>query len=136
MRRRILMSACILSALLMAPLPTVAQMPGGVQVPAVPSAPAMHSLPTAPAMPSLPTVPSKDALLQQAKGMVSDLTTMKSSGKLMPAQVQQVDTLLPKATALTTDLQKPQIPTSKLAEYATTVKDLQQQVGTLKSAIK
>jgi hypothetical protein len=50
--------------------------------------------------------------------------------------VQQVDGLLPKATALTSDLQKPQIPTSKLAEYATTLNDLQKQVGMLKSAIK
>jgi hypothetical protein len=68
--------------------------------------------------------------------MVSDLTTMKSSGKLDPAQVQQVNGLLPKATALTSGLQQPQVPTSKLAEYATTLNDLQQQVGTLKSAIK
>ena len=68
--------------------------------------------------------------------MVTDLTAMKSSGKLAPAQVQQVDGLLPKATALTSDLQKPQIPTSKLAEYATTLNDLQKQVGMLKSAIK
>jgi hypothetical protein len=67
---------------------------------------------------------------------VSDLTALKSSGKLAPAQAQQVDGLLPKATALTSGLQQPQVPTSKLAEYATTLKDLQQQIGTLKSAIK
>jgi hypothetical protein len=121
MRQRILIGAWILVALLAVSLPTFAQMP---------------TIPSAPAVPSLPTVPSKDALLQQAKGMVSDLTTLKTSGKLAPAQVQQVDGLLPKATALTNDLQKPQIPTSKLAEYATTMKDLQQQVATLKSFVK
>lgn len=124
MRQRILIGAWILVALLMAPLPTLAQLPGGVQVPGSGS------------LPSLPAVPTKDALLQQATGMVSDLTAMKSSGKLAPAQVQQVDGLLPRATALTTDLQKPRIPASRLAEYATTLKDLQQQVGTLKSAIQ
>ena len=133
MRQRTLIGAGMLAVLLMAPLPTLAQLPGMPSAPAMPSLPAM---PSAPAMPSLPSVPSKDALLQQATGMVSDLTAMKSSGKLVPAQVQQVDTLLPKATALTSDLQKPEIPVTKLAEYATTLKDLQQQVGMLKSAIQ
>lgn len=127
MRQRILIGAWILAVLIMAPLPTLAQIPGGVQVPGTGSLPG--------GLPSAPAVPSKDALLQQAKGTVSDLTSMKSSGKLAPAQLQQVDGLLPKATALTSDLQKPQVPTSKLAEYATTLKDLQQQVGALKSAI-
>jgi hypothetical protein len=128
MRQRILIGTSILAVLLMAPLPTLAQLPGGVQVPG------SGSLPTG--VPSPPEVPSKDALLQRAKGVVSDLTAMKSSGKLAPAQVQQVDGLLPKATALTSALQKPQIPASKLPEYATTLSDLQRQVGTLKSAIK
>src|SRR6266851_4288051 len=109
MRQRTLIGAWILAALLMAPLPTLAQVPGGVQVPGTGSLPS--GLPSAPVVPS-PAVPSKDALLQQAKGMVSDLTTMKSSGKLAPAQMKQVDGLLPKATALTGDLQKPQVPTS------------------------
>lgn len=131
--RQILIGAWILATLVMAPLPARAQLPGGVQVPGSGSLP---TVPSPPAVPSIPAVPTKDALLQQAKGMVSDLTTLKNSGKLVPAQVQQVDGLLPKATALTNDLQKPQIPTSKLTEYATTLKDLQQQVGTLKSLVK
>ena len=130
MRQRILIGAWIIAVLPLAHLPAQAQLPGGVQVPSAPA------VPSVPAVPSLPSLPSKDALLQQAKGMVSDLTAMKNSGKLVPAQVQQVDNLLPKATALTSDLQNPQIPVSKLPEYATTLKDLQQQVGTLKSAIK
>ena len=123
MRQRIPIGTWILAVLLMSPLTALAQMPGGVQVPGT------SALPSA-------SMPTKDGLLQQAKGMVTDLTAMKSSGKLAPAQVQQVDGLLPKATALTSDLQKPQIPTSKLAEYATTLNDLQKQVGMLKSAIK
>jgi hypothetical protein len=123
MRQRIPIGTWILAVLLMSPLAALAQIPGGVQVPGT------SALPSA-------SLPTKDGLLQQAKGMVTDLTAMKSSGKLAPAQVQQVDGLLPKATALTSDLQKPQIPTSKLAEYATTLNDLQKQVGMLKSAIK
>jgi hypothetical protein len=123
MRQRIPIGTWILAVLLMSPLTALAQIPGGVQVPGT------SALPSA-------SLPTKDGLLQQAKGMVTDLTAMKSSGKLAPAQVQQVDGLLPKATALTSDLQKPQIPTSKLAEYATTLNDLQKQVGMLKSAIK
>jgi hypothetical protein len=123
MRQRIPIGTWILAVLLMSPLTALAQIPGGVQVPGT------SALPSA-------SLPTKDGLLQQAKGMVTDLTAMKSSGKLEPAQVQQVDGLLPKATALTSDLQKPQIPTSKLAEYATTLNDLQKQVGMLKSAIK
>ena len=128
MRQKILMSAWILAAVLASPLAASAQMPGGVQVPGSGSLPG--------GMPSVPTVPSKDMLLQQAQGVVSDLTALKGSGKLAPAQAQQVDGMLPKATAMTSDLQKPQVPTSKLAEYATTLKDMQTQVGTLKGAIK
>ena len=123
MRQRVPIGTWILAVLLMSPLAALAQIPGGVQVPGT------SALPSA-------SLPTKDGLLQQAKGMVTDLTAMKSSGKLAPAQAQQVDGLLPKATALTSDLQKPQIPTSKLAEYATTLNDLQKQVGMLKSAIK
>ena len=123
MRQRISIGTWILAVFLMSPLTALAQMPGGVQVPGT------SALPSA-------SLPTKDGLLQQAKGMVTDLTAMKSSGKLAPDQAQQVDGLLPKATALTSDLQKPQIPTSKLAEYATTLNDLQKQVGMLKSAIK
>ena len=127
MRQRILIGSSILASLLMIACPAPAQVPGGVQVPGAGSMPSM---------PSMPTLPSKTALLDQAKAMVSDLTSLKSSGKLAPAQVQQVDGLLPKATALQNDLQKPQIPTSKLTEYANTLKELQQQITALKSLIK
>jgi hypothetical protein len=89
-----------------------------------------------PSTPGVPAVPSKDALLQQATGTVSDLNALKSSGKLTPPQVQQVDTLLPKATAVTSGLQQPQVPSSKLVEYATQLKDLQQQLTALKALVK
>ena len=124
MRKHILVGAWILSLLLLPALTVLAQVPGGVQIPGTGS------------MPSMPSAPSKDALLQQATGMVSDLNALKSSGKLAPAQVTQVDGLLPKATEVTSGLQQPQVPTSKLAEYATTLKDLQQQVTALKSLVK
>jgi len=130
MRQRILIGAWILSLLLLPALTAVAQMPGGVQIPGTGSVPSM------PSAPSMPTVPSKDSLLQQAQGMVTDLKALKSSGKLAPAQVQQVDGMLPKATEVTSGLQQPQVPTSKLAEYASTLKDLQQQIATLKGLVK
>ena len=126
MRQRILIGTSILSLLLL-PALALAQVPGGVQVPGAPSMPSM---------PSTPSVPSKDTLLQQATGTVSDLNALKSSGKLSPPQMQQVDTLLPKATAVTSGLQQPQVPSSKLVEYATQLKDLQQQVTALKGMVK
>jgi hypothetical protein len=126
MTRRLLIALSILSILFTAPLAALAQMPGGVQVPGT------GSLPT-----SIPTsLPSKDTLLQQAKGMVSDLTSMKTSGKLDAAQVKQVDTMLPKAQSLTSELEKPQIPTSKLTQLASSMSDLQKQMTTLKSLVK
>jgi hypothetical protein len=130
MRQRILIGTWILSLLLLPALTALAQIPGGVQVPGAGSVPGM------PSAPAVPSMPSKDALLQQATGTVSDLNALKSSGKLSPPQVQQVDGLLPKATELTSGLQQPQVPSSKLVEYATQLKDLQQQVTTLKSLVK
>src|SRR6266567_9005779 len=130
MRKHILVGAWILSLLLLPALTTLAQIQRGVQVPGT------GSMPSMPSAPGVPAVPSKDALLQQATGMVSDLNALKSSGKLAPPQVQQVDTLLPKATAVTSGLQQPQVPSSKLVEYATQLKDLQQQVATLKGLVK
>ena len=61
--------------------------------------------------------------------MVSDLTSMKSSGKLAPEQTKQVDTLLPKATSLTSELEKPQVEAAKLPQLASDLSDLQKQVG-------
>ena len=128
MAQRILIALSMLSIFLGVPLAADAQMPGGVQVPSAPQVPGTGSLPT--------SLPSKDSLLQQAKGMVSDLTSMKSSGKLDAAQTKQVDGMLPKAQSLTSELEKPQVPPNKLTQLASTLSDLQKQLATLKGLIK
>jgi len=79
---------------------------------------------------------SKDSLLTQAKEVVSELTSMKSSGKLPAEQSTQVDTLLPKATSLTSELEKPQVDVAQLPKLANDLSDMQKQVGALKSFMK
>jgi hypothetical protein len=128
MTQRILLALFIVAAFLASPLVTHAQMPGGVQVPQAPQVPSTGSLPTG--------ALSKDSLLQQAKGMVSDLTSMKSSGKLDAAQTKQVDTMLPKAQSVTGELEKPSVPPNKLTQLASQLSDLQKQWTTLKGLIK
>jgi len=128
MAQRILVALSMLSIFVVAPFAAHAQMPGGVQVPQAPQVPGTGSVPTA--------MPSKDSLLQQAKGMVPDLTSMKSSGKLDAAQTKQVDGMLPKAQSLTSELEKPQVPPSKLTQLASSLSDLQKQLATLKGLIK
>lgn len=128
MAQRILIALSMLSIFLIAPFAAHAQMPGGVQVPKAPQMPGTGSLPT--------SLPSKDSLLDQAKGMVSDLTSMKSSGKLDAAQTKQVDGMLPKAQSLTSELEKPQVPPNKLTQLASSLSDLQKQLATLKGLIK
>jgi hypothetical protein len=128
MAQRILIVLAMLSIFLVAPFAAHAQMPGGVQVPQAPQMPGTGSLPT--------SLPSKDSLLDQAKGMVSDLTSMKSSGKLDAAQTKQVDGMLPKAQSLTSELEKPQVPPNKLTQLASSLSDLQKQLATLKGLIK
>ena len=122
MTRRLLIALSILAILFTTPLVALAQLPGGVQVPGT------GSLPT--------SMLSKDTLLQQAKGMVSDLTSMKSSGKLDAAQTKQVDGMLPKAKSLTSELEQPQVPPSKLTQLASSLSDLQKQLATLQSLVK
>jgi hypothetical protein len=122
MTQRLMIALSLLTVLFAAPLGALAQMPGGVQMPST------GSLPTG--------MLSKDALLGQAKGMVSDLTSMKSSGKLDSAQTKQVDGMLPKAQSLTSELEKPQVPPSKLTQLASSLSDLQKQLATLKSLVK
>ena len=121
MRYRLAIGA-VVAALFIGPVGAFAQIPGVGKVPG------MGSLPTGGF--------SKDSLLAQAKEMVSDLTSMKSSGKLAPEQATQVDTLLPKATSLTSELEKPQVEAAKLPQLASDVSDLQKQVGVLKSFMK
>jgi len=82
------------------------------------------------------SMPSKDDLLSQAVQMVSDLTSMKSSGKLTSEQAGKVDDMLPKANAMTTELAKPQVETSQLVQYAKDLGEMQQQLSALKSMVK
>ena len=120
MRYRLVVGAAV-AAFLIGPVAAWAQIPGMSGVPGTGS---------------LLGGFSKDSLLAQAKEMVSDLTSMKSSGKLAPEQTKQVDTLLPKATSLTSELEKPQVEAAKLPQLASDVSDLQKQVGVLKSFMK
>jgi len=122
MRHRMTIGAWVVAGLLIAPLSASAQLPGGVQIPGG------ASLPTGGF--------SKDALLSQAKTMLADLTSMKSSGKLAGEQLKQVDTLIPKATSLTDELAKPQIEATRLPQLASDVTDLQKQVTALKGLMK
>ena len=81
-------------------------------------------------------LPDKTMLLEQGKKLVADLTSMKSSGKLDAADTQKVDSMLPKANALNTDLAKPQLEPSKLTQLAGQLGDLQKQAGALQGKMK
>jgi hypothetical protein len=94
----------------------------------------------APAQMKIPGVgsmlPDKTALLEQGQKLVADLTSMKSSGKLNAADTQKVDSMLPKANALNTELAKPQVEPSKLTQLAGQLGDLQKQVSALQGKMK
>jgi len=81
-------------------------------------------------------IPDKAQLLEQAQKLVADLTSMKSSGKLGAADTAKVDSLLPKATAVNTELAKPQVETSRLPQLASQLSDLQKQTASLKGLMK
>src|SRR5215470_15074075 len=82
-------------------------------------------------------LPSKDVLLAQANGMATDLATMKSSGKLTKEQATQTAKLLVKATTLKSDLENlKSVDPLALSQLASTLADLQQQVGALKALVK
>lgn len=120
MKRRTVVGACLLSCLVAGSAGSWAlaggmQLPGGV---------------------SLPGGLSKDSLLQEAKKLLSDLTSMKSSKKLPAAQEKKVDDLLPKAQSLNDELEKPQLDTARLPQLASNLKDLQKQAGGLKGFMK
>ena len=87
-----------------------------------------------PGVGSLPSsmIPDKAALLEQGKKLLADLTAMKQDPKLPAADKSKVDTLIPKATAVNTELAKPQVEPSRLAQLAGQLGDLQKQVGALK----
>ncbi len=120
MRHGMAATASVLTAALMAGAAAHAQLPGGVQVPGIPT-----------------SLPGKDQLLGQAKQMVEELTSLKGSGKLAPQQVKKVDEdLLPRANSLTSELSKPQVETGKLTQLSRDVTDLQKQITSLKSLVK
>jgi len=82
-------------------------------------------------------LPSKDVLLAQVNGMATDLATMKSSGKLTPAQETQMAKLLVKTATLKSDLENlKSVDPLALSQLASTLVDLQQQVGALKALMK
>lgn len=81
-------------------------------------------------------LPDKAQLLEQAQKLVTELTAMKTSGKLGAADASKVDSLLPKATAVNTELAKPQVPPSRLAQLAGQLGDLQKQAGSLQGLMK
>ena len=121
MRYRLAIGA-VVTAIVIGPVGVFAQIPG---------------IGGLPGKGSLPTVGfSKDSLRAQATEMVSDLTSMESSGKLGPEQTKQVATLLPKATSLKSELEKPRVEPAKLPQLASDVNDLQKQVRALKSFMK
>src|SRR5262249_37726616 len=120
--RTIVTIAALATSLAVTPM-AGAQMPGGVQGPGAGKG-------------AVPSIPSKSDLLSQAKQMVSDLTSMKSSGKLTADQAGKVDAMLPKANALSTELEKPQIETTRLGQLAKDLGDLQKQLSALKSLVK
>jgi hypothetical protein len=120
MKPRTVIAACLLLYLVGAPAGSWAQV-GRMQVPGGMS---------------LPGGLSKDSLLKQAKGLLSDLTSMKNIGKPPAAQGQKVDGLLPKAQSLNDELEKPQLDTARLPQLGANLNDLQKQVGVLKGFMK
>ena len=78
----------------------------------------------------------KTQLLEQAQKLVADLTSMKDSGKLGAADTAKVNTMLPKATAVNTELAKPQVEPSRLTQLAGQLGDLQKQYSALKAGMK
>jgi len=86
-------------------------------------------------VPGIGSMMDKTQLLEQAQKLVTDLTSMKNSGKLGAADSAKVDSLLPKATAVNNELAKPQVEPSRLAQLAGQLGDLQKQAGALKGVM-
>ena len=93
--------------------------------------PASAQLPGVGSLPSS-VIPDKAALLEQAKKLLADLTAMKQDPKLPTADKTKVDAMIPKATAVNTELAKPQVEPSKLTQLATQLGDLQKQYASLR----
>ncbi len=106
----------VLIAMMLGPAPASAQMPG------------VGSLPSS-------MIPDKAALLEQAKKILADLTAMKADPKLPAADKAKVDTLIPQARTVNTELAKPQVEPSKLTQLAGQVTDLQKQLAAIKGTV-
>jgi hypothetical protein len=113
--RRTFVLACAMLLWTLGVAPTLAQVPG---------------------IGSLPASLDKGALLEQAKQLVAELTAMKQNPSLSPSDKGKVDSLLPQANSLNTELAKPQVEPSRLTQLAGQLGDLQKQVGSLKGMIK
>jgi hypothetical protein len=87
-----------------------------------------------PGVGSLPSsmIPDKATLLEQGKKLLADLTAMKQDPKVPAADKTKVDSMIPKATAVNSELAKPQVETSRLAQLAGQLGDLQKQYAALK----
>ena len=81
-------------------------------------------------------MPDKSALLDQAKKLVTDLTALKQNPKLPAAEAGKVDAMIPKANAVSSELAKPQVEPSRLAQLAGQLGDLQKQYSSLLSLLK
>ena len=77
-------------------------------------------------------IPDKSALLEQAKNLLAQLTALKQDPKRPAADKAKVDTLIPQATSLNSELAKPQLEPSHLAKRASQRGDLQKQIAALK----
>jgi len=77
-------------------------------------------------------IPDKAALLEQGKKLLAELTAMKEDPKVSAADKSKVDKLIPQATAVNTELAKPQVEPSKLTKLAGQLGDLQKQVAAIK----
>jgi hypothetical protein len=86
-----------------------------------------------PGIGSLPSsmFPDKAVLLEQGKKLLADLTAMKQDPKLPAADKTKVDSLIPKTTAVNTELAKPQVEPSRLTQLAGQLGDLQKQYASL-----
>jgi hypothetical protein len=111
------------STVLAAVLLTAAFTPATVsaQLPGIGSLPSVSSL-----------IPDKATLLEQGKKLLADLTAMKQDPKLPAADKTKVDTLIPKTTAVNTELAKPEVEPSRLTKLAGQLGDLQKQYASLK----
>jgi hypothetical protein len=116
---RATVAAWALAGLLVAPVTNEAQLPSVAQASGGRSS-------TAPAL------PQRELLLKQARQVVDELTTLKNSGTLGVEQAAEIDELLPLATALFNELDKPQVDAGSLRELSGDLTDIQKQVSALK----